>query len=61
MPVCERCHQQILDSADDVPMVEVIHEQTFGGEPGEPVAGRTVHFHRDHVPEDHDHYRPMDA
>lgn len=61
MATCERCHQQILDPADEVQMVEVIREQTFGGEPSEPTDGRTVHFHRDHVPEDPGHYRPVDS
>jgi hypothetical protein len=57
MATCEACHHEIIDASDMVRAVEVIHEQTFGGEPSEPIDGREVAFHREHLPEAPGRYR----
>jgi hypothetical protein len=58
MRICEACRQELTEGPPVVVRaVEVMHEQDFGGEPAELADGRTVYFHRHHVPDDPTHYR----
>ena len=60
MVICEACRQEVSPGSPDVVQaVEVLHEQSFGGEPSEPGDGRVVWFHRHHLPGDVGHYRPV--
>lgn len=61
MVVCEACRQGIEPGAPDVVRaVEVIPDQSYGGEPSEPEDGRVVYFHRQHLPAQPGHYRALD-
>ena len=57
---CAACHQPLRPSDAFVQAVEIIHEQTYGGEPTEPTDGQRVYFHPDHVPDTPGRYRLLD-
>ncbi len=60
MIVCEACRREVHPGSSDVVCaVEVIPDQGFGGEPSEPTDGRVVYFHREHLPDQPTHYRPI--
>jgi hypothetical protein len=59
--ICEACRQEVSPGSPDVVRaMEVIHEQSFGGEPSELEDGRLVYFHRHHLPGEPGHFRPVD-
>lgn len=61
MVICEACRQEVVPGSPDVVRAaEVIHEQSYGGEPAEVTDGRIVYFHRHHLPHQSGHYRALD-
>lgn len=57
--VCPTCHRAFAPGEHPVVVVELIREQTFGGEPTEVAEGPATAYHPDCVPEDASRYKVL--